>query len=30
MRRSEEIRVFRSLDYGAKKKRILALADRAI
>ena len=30
VRRSEEIRVFRSLDYGAKKQRILALADRAI
>src|SRR5207244_2721618 len=30
MRRSEEIRVFRSLDYGAKKQCILALADRAI
>src|ERR1700724_1457078 len=30
MRRSEEIRVFRSLDYGAKKQRILALADRTI
>src|SRR5256884_9922078 len=27
MRRSEKIRVFRSLDYGAKKQRILALAD---
>jgi hypothetical protein len=30
MRRLEEIRAFRSLDYGAKKQRILALADRAI
>jgi len=30
MRRSEEIRVFRSLDYGTKKQRILALADRTI
>jgi hypothetical protein len=27
MRRLEEIRVFRSLDYGAKKARILALMD---
>jgi hypothetical protein len=30
MRRLEEIRAFRSLDYGAKKQRILALADRVI
>ena len=30
MRRLEEIRAFRSLDYGAKKQRILALADREI
>ena len=30
MRRLEEIRAFRSLDYGAKKQRILALADRTI
>ena len=30
MRRLEEIRAFRSLDYGTKKQRILALADRAI
>jgi hypothetical protein len=30
MRRLEEIRAFRSLDYGAKKQRILALVDRAI
>jgi hypothetical protein len=30
MRRLEEIRAFRSLDYGAKKQRILALAARAI
>ena len=30
MRRLEEIRAFRSLDYGAKKQRILALADCAI
>ena len=30
MRRLEEIRAFRSLDYGAKKQRILVLADRAI
>jgi hypothetical protein len=29
MRRLDEIRRFRSLDYGAKKNRILALADRA-
>jgi hypothetical protein len=29
VRRLEEIRAFRSLDYGAKKQRILALADRA-
>lgn len=28
MRRLDEIRRFRSLDYGAKKNRILALADR--
>ena len=26
MRRLEEIRMFRSLDYGAKKERILAAA----
>jgi hypothetical protein len=30
MRRLEEIRAFRSLDYDEKKQRILALADRAI
>jgi hypothetical protein len=30
MRRLEEIRVFRSLDYDNKKQHILALADRAI
>jgi hypothetical protein len=30
LRRLEEIRAFRSLDYNAKKQRILALADRAI
>jgi hypothetical protein len=30
MRRVEEIRAFRSLDYAEKKRRILALADRAI
>jgi hypothetical protein len=30
MRRLEEIRAFRSLDYGAKKQRILTLADREI
>jgi hypothetical protein len=30
MRRLEEIRAFRSLDYGAKRQRILALAHRAI
>jgi hypothetical protein len=29
MRRLDEIRRFRSLDYGAKKDRILALTDRA-
>ena len=29
LRRLDEIRRFRSLDYGAKKNRILALADRA-
>jgi hypothetical protein len=29
MRRLDEIRRFRSLDYGAKKNRILALVDRA-
>jgi hypothetical protein len=29
MRRLDEIRRFRSLEYGAKKNRILALADRA-
>jgi hypothetical protein len=29
MRRLDEIRRFRSLDYGAKKNRILALAERA-
>jgi hypothetical protein len=29
MRRVDEIRRFRSLDYGAKRNRILALADRA-
>jgi hypothetical protein len=28
MRRLEEIRVFRSLDYPAKKARILALTDK--
>ena len=27
MRRLDEIRTFRSLDYGAKKKHILALMD---
>ena len=27
MRRLEEIRLFRSLDYGAKKARILALMN---
>jgi hypothetical protein len=27
MRRLDEIRAFRSLDYGAKKERILALMD---
>jgi hypothetical protein len=27
MRRLEEIRMFRSLDYGAKKVRVLALMD---
>jgi hypothetical protein len=30
LRRVEEIRAFRSLDYAEKKRRILALADRAI
>jgi hypothetical protein len=30
VRRVEEIRAFRSLDYGKKKRRILALADRAL
>jgi len=30
MRRLEEIRAFRSLDYGAKKQRILALPDTKI
>jgi len=30
MRRLDEIRRFRSLDYDAKKQRILALADRAV
>ena len=29
MRRLEEIRMFRSLDYGAKKAHVLALPDRA-
>lgn len=29
MRRLDEIRVFRALDYGAKKARVLALTDRA-
>jgi len=28
LRRLDEIRSFRSLDYAAKKQRILALADR--
>ena len=30
MRRLEEIRMFRSLDYGAKKTRILALINAAV
>jgi hypothetical protein len=30
VRRLEEIRAFRSLDYAGKKRRILALADRAL
>jgi hypothetical protein len=30
LRRLDEIRRFRSLDYDAKKQRVLALADRAI
>jgi len=30
MRRLDEIRMFRSLDYGAKKERILALMDAKI
>jgi hypothetical protein len=30
LRRVEEIRAFRSLDYAEKRRRILALADRAI